>query len=113
MLMMGMIQKTDKLDARGLNQLQRAGRLPEVWIPQGELRDRRELPRTRMVLVQQRTRLKNRVHATLSKYALTLSGISDLFRQRGHLWLREQLQALPPHTAYTLSGLLDTLEMLS
>jgi hypothetical protein len=32
-LMMGMINKTDKLDARGLNRLQRAGPLPEVWIP--------------------------------------------------------------------------------
>lgn len=112
-LMMGMINKTDKLDARGLNRLQRAGTLPEVWIPQGELRDRRELPRTRMVLVQQRTRLKNRVQATLSKHALTRPGISDLFGQRGRRWLQEQLPALPPHTAYTLSALLDTLEVLS
>jgi hypothetical protein len=40
-LMMGMINKTDKLDARGLNRLQCAGTLPEVWIPQGDLRDRR------------------------------------------------------------------------
>jgi hypothetical protein len=32
-LMMGMINKTDKLDARGLNRLQRAGTLPAVWIP--------------------------------------------------------------------------------
>jgi transposase len=69
-LMMGMINKTDKLDARGLNQLQRNGTLPTVWIPPGELRDQRDLPRTRMVLVRQRTRLKNRIHATLAKYAL-------------------------------------------
>ncbi len=32
-LMLGMINKTDKLDARGLNRLQRAGTLPAVWIP--------------------------------------------------------------------------------
>lgn len=112
-LMMGMINKTDKLDAQGLNRLQRAGTLPEVWIPRGALRDQRELPRTRMVLVQQRTRLKNRIHATLTKYALVLPNVSDLFGQRGRLWLHEQLQALPPHTAYTLAGLLDTLELLS
>jgi hypothetical protein len=55
-LMMGMINKTDKLDARGLNQLQRNGTLPTVWIPPGELRDQRDLPRTRMVLVRQRVR---------------------------------------------------------
>ncbi len=38
-LMMGMIHKTDKLDAHGLNRLQRAGTLPPVWIPPAELRD--------------------------------------------------------------------------
>ena len=32
-LMMGAINKTDKLDVRGLNQLQRNGTLPTVWIP--------------------------------------------------------------------------------
>src|SRR5919106_362 len=60
-LMMGEINKTDKLDVRGLNHLQRNGTLPTVWIPPGELRDQRDLPRTRMVLVRQRTQLKNRI----------------------------------------------------
>src|SRR5262245_17529534 len=60
-LMMGEINKTDKLDARGLNRLQRSGTLPTVWIPPGEVRDQRDLPRTRMVLVRQRTQLKNRI----------------------------------------------------
>ena len=43
-LMMGEINKTDRLDARGLNRLQRNGTLPTVWIPPGELRDQRDLP---------------------------------------------------------------------
>src|SRR5207302_9331779 len=38
-LMMGEVNTTDKLDVRGLNQLQRTGTLPTVWIPPGELRD--------------------------------------------------------------------------
>src|SRR5262245_46863408 len=63
--MMGEINKTDRLDVRGLNRLQQAGTLPRVWIPPGGLRDQRDLPRTRMVLVGQRTQLKNRIHATL------------------------------------------------
>jgi len=63
-LMLGMVNKTDKLDARGLNRLQRTGTLPTVWIPPGALRDQRDLPRTRMVLTRERTRLKNRIHAT-------------------------------------------------
>ena len=48
-LMMGHYNKNDKLDARGMNLLQRNGTLPEVWIPPREIRDARDLPRTRMV----------------------------------------------------------------
>src|SRR5713101_4381498 len=78
-LMMGQINKTDKLDAQGLNRLQRNGTLPMVWIPPGPLRDLRELTRTRLVLVAQRTRLKNRLTATLAKYGLGVQGYSDAF----------------------------------
>ena len=53
-LMMGMVNKSDKLDAQGMNRLQRTGTLPTVWIPSSLVRDARELPRTRMVLSQQR-----------------------------------------------------------
>jgi hypothetical protein len=61
---------TDRLDARGMNRLQRSGTLPTVWIPPGELREKRELFRTRMVFTRQRTRLKNRIHASGGKVRL-------------------------------------------
>jgi hypothetical protein len=48
-LMRGQINKTDQLDARGLNQRPRNGTRPTGWIPPGELRDQRDLPRPRMV----------------------------------------------------------------
>jgi transposase len=111
-LMMGMINKTDKLDARGLNQLQRNGTLPTVWIPPGALRDQRDLPRTRMVLVRQRTQLKNRIHAVLAKYALHDLEVSDLFGAQGRDLLRQRLARLPPHTAYTTQHLLEQVEEL-
>lgn len=38
-LLMGHINKTDKLDARGLAMLNLNGSLPAVWIPPAELRD--------------------------------------------------------------------------
>jgi transposase len=82
-LMSDMINKTDKLDARGLNRLQRTGTLPTVWIPPAEVRDQRDLPRTRMVIARERTRLKNRVHATLAKYAIPAPDVSDLFGVEG------------------------------
>jgi transposase len=111
-LMMGEINKTDTLDARGLNRLQRAGTLPTVWIPPGELRDQRDLPRTRMVLVRQRTQLKNRIHATLAKYALHDIEVSDLFGVRGRTLLRQRLDLLPAHTAYATQRLLEQVENL-
>jgi transposase len=112
-LMMGMFNKTDKLDARGLNRLQRTGTLPTVWIPPGPLRDQRDLPRTRMVLMKQRTQLKNRVHATLAKYAVSVSEVSDLFGQRGQALLRERLPQLPLHTRYATERLLAQVTALS
>ena len=77
--MMGWVNKSDRLDVRGLNHLQRSGTLPTVWIPPQDLRDKRDLPRTRMYLVAQRSRLKNRIHATLAKYALRIGDVSDIF----------------------------------
>lgn len=87
-VMIGCINKTDRLDARGLNRLQRAGTLPTVWIPPGGLRDQRELPRARMYLVHQRSGLKCRVHAAVAKYGLSIPGVSDLFGVRGQRVLR-------------------------
>lgn len=111
-LMMGEINKTDRLDARGLNRLQQSGTLPTVWIPPGELRDQRDLPRTRMVLVRQRTQLKNRIHATLAKYALHDFEVSDLFGVHGRALLRQRVTLLPPHTAYATQQLLEQIERL-
>ena len=111
-LMSGSINKTDKLDARGLNRLQRSGTLPTVWIPPRELRDARELPRTRMVLVRQRTQLKNRIHANLAKYGLKASGVTDLFGVRGRRIVDDLLNELPTETRYATQSLLEELDHL-
>ncbi|MFN3286638.1 MAG: IS110 family transposase [bacterium] len=111
-LMLGSVNKTDRLDARGLIRLQRAGTLPTVWIPPRELRDMRELPRVRMVLVAQRTRLKNRIHATFTKYGIPLPQIADLFGKRGRRELAARLTHLPPHTSFVAFRLLTEVERL-
>jgi len=109
-LMMGMVNKSDKLDAKGMNRLQRAGTLPTVWIPPSSVRDARELPRTRMVLSRQRTQLKNRVHATLGKYGYTVQGVSDAFGKKGRQIVTELMAKLPPHTEQALGLVLDQLD---
>lgn len=112
-LMMGCINKTDKLDVRGLNRLQRTGTLPTVWIPPGQLRDERELPRTRMVFGAERTRLKNRIHSVLAKYGLTDFGeLSDIFGKAGREVIRGYLKQLPSQTRYTARGLLRQLDVV-
>jgi len=70
-VMMGNVNKSDKLDAKGLVTLLRNGTLPTVWLPPAAVRDERELPRTRMSFCTQRTAWKNRIQATLAKYALS------------------------------------------
>jgi transposase len=109
-LMMGNVNKNDKLDAKGMNRLQRTGTLPTVWIPSSSVRDARELPRTRMVLSRQRTQLKNRVHATLGKYGYVVEGASDAFGQRGRKIVGELLSKLPHHTQEALQRILDQLD---
>lgn len=111
-VMMGQVNKTDKLDARGLNHLQRNGTLPTVWIPPAPLRDAREMPRARMALVGQRTQLKNRVHATLAKYGIPAPAVSDLFGIKGRQMLTPLLAELPQHTAAVTGELLEQLDHL-
>ena len=106
-VMLGCINKTDKLDVHGLNRLQRTGTLPTVWIPPAGLRDQRELPRVRMFLVRHRSRLKNRIQAELTKYGVPVLGVSDPFGRKGQALLRANLEELPPVTRQMTEALLD------
>ena len=112
-LMMGNVNKSDKLDAKGMNRLQRTGTLPTVWIPSSAVRDARELPRTRMVFSRQRTQLKNRVHATLAKYGLVVEGASDAFGKKGRQIVEQLVAKLPPHTEQALGRVLEQLDHVS
>jgi hypothetical protein len=59
--------KTDRLDARTLAKLLRAGALEEVWMPDERTRARRRLCSRRAALVRARTRAKNEAHAVLAR----------------------------------------------
>lgn len=109
-LMMGQTNKTDKLDARGLARLLRNGTLPSVWLAPGELRDERELPRTRMALSKICTSLKNRIHATFAKYGMEFPEVSDVFGVSGRKLLLESCSSLPPETRRCFKQELETLK---
>ena len=110
-LMMGLINKTDKLDVHGLNRLQQNGTLPTVWIPPAALRDLRELTRTRLVLVASRTRLKNRLNATLAKHGLNITA-SDPFGVGARQQWEKHLSELPPQTQFVTGQLLAQVDFL-
>lgn len=109
--MMGGINKTDKLDARGLAVLSLNGTLPKIWIPPGELRDQRELTRMRIFLVHIRTALKNRIHATFGKYAISFE-VSDIFGVQGRQLIEGRMGELPPETRRSVGEQLELLDQL-
>lgn len=111
-VMMGNVNKTDKLDAKGLAKLLHLDSLPTVWLPPGEIRDERELHRTRMALTKLRTALKNRMHATLAKYGIRGNENSDIFVGAGRAWLESVLVQLPPETGRCVTQELEALDAL-
>jgi transposase len=78
--------KTDRIDARVLADLLRAGYLPEVWQPDAATRRLRGLTHRRAGLVADRTGLKNRIHATLAMRLIPVPW-AKLFSEKGLAWL--------------------------
>jgi transposase len=79
-------KKTDKVDARKLALLLKAGLISESYVPPGYLREMRALVRHRLSLVRLRTMQKNKVHAILDKYGYRCER-SDLYGKAGRAWL--------------------------
>lgn len=111
-ILMGNVNKTDKLDAEGLATLQYLGSLPSVWLPPGELRDEREIPRTRMALSKIRTALKNRKHSTLAKYAPSLNTDSDIYAPKWRQPLIDQISSMPAETHRCMQQELELLDLV-
>jgi transposase len=102
--------KTDRIDAWVLAELARRDLVPALWLPDPAVRGARERARFRLHLVQQRTRLKNRVHASLIAHGHPCP-LSDLFGAKGRALL-ERLE-LPQPWQGTLAAslrLIDELE---
>jgi transposase len=74
--------KTDTIDARVLAELSWRDLVPAIWLPDPSIRRERELARFRVHLVQHRTALKNRIHATLVTFGHPCP-VSDLFGLAG------------------------------
>lgn len=81
--------KDDKIDSNILADLLRADLIPESFVPDKEHRELRQLVRTRIDLVHNRTTFKEKVHAILAKYEYEDEcPVTDIFSKKGVEWLR-------------------------
>ena len=84
--------KTDKKDARWLARLLRYGLVPASFIPPKNIRELRDLTRTRRKLVGEMTRQKNRIQKILQDANIKLSSVTtSVFGVSGDAMIRSLL----------------------
>ncbi len=89
-------RKTDITDSRWIAQLELNGLITPSRIFAGEMYDLRSLTRSRELLVQNRTELKNKIHHLLDSASIRLSSVlSDLFGKSGTIILKGLIQNKP------------------
>ena len=81
--------KTDEKDAFHLAQQLSHGHLPEVHMPGRLIRDLRVYENARVALVEERTRLKNRIHAAFLMHGI-VTGRKHLSSRKGREKLRRE-----------------------
>lgn len=89
-------RKTDVTDSRWIAQLELNNLIMPSRIFAGEMYDLRSLTRSRELLVQNRTELKNKIHHIFDSASIRLSSVlSDLFGKSGTIILQGLVQNKP------------------
>lgn len=112
-------RKTDITDSRWIAQLELNDLITPSRIFAGEMYDLRSLTRSRELLVQNRTELKNKIHHLLDSANIRLSSVlSDIFGKSGSIILKglaqnkplyEIINTLPKRTRASSDALTSTL----
>ncbi|MDR4491505.1 MAG: IS110 family transposase [Candidatus Nitrosocosmicus sp.] len=102
--------KTDKLDARILCHLLRSNLIPESYVAPDSIREDRSILRLRINLVQDRTRIANRVHSLLDKYDMD-QPCSHLVGKKGLNWLKSL--KLDGNDQFQLNNHINNIEFLN
>jgi transposase len=104
--------KSDKVDARKLAQLLRAGLLSPVYHGEHGTRDLKELVRSYEYLVEDSTRVMNRIKALYRSRAISCAG-TDVYKVKGReVWLEKLLESGTRTRAARLYAELDHLTSL-
>jgi len=101
--------KTDKVDARTLAELLRAGLIPEAYQVKPERRELRELTRGRLRLIQWRGTLQSTLWNQAAKYNVRISGSQWRYPDKLQQWLEPQL---PPAALLQAQLLVEQIRQL-
>lgn len=96
--------KTDKVDAKTLADLLRAGLIPEAHMQMGNQRDLRELTRARLRMIHRRERLQSSLWNLAAKYNVNIHDVESTWRHPDQL--RQWLEAQLPPVSYLEANLL-------
>lgn len=105
----GATAKNDRNDSFSLALLLAVGTLPTVWVPDQETQQDRDLLRYRNTLIQEQTRIKNRVRAQLAEHGVRCNA-SDIQGHDARLFLLKLTLRLPRAARTVLTCQLETLE---
>jgi transposase len=83
--------KTDKVDAKTLAELLRAGLIPEAYQAKPVRRELRELTRGRLRMIQWRGKLQSTMWGLAAKYNVQISGTQWRYLEKLQGWLQPQL----------------------
>jgi transposase len=103
--------KNDRNDSFNLALLLCLGILPTVWTPDQETLQDREILNYRHSLIQQQTRIKNRIRAQMAEHGLTWDG-SDLTSACSQRFLMTLKNRLPWASKEVLTNQLEELELI-
>lgn len=101
--------KTDKVDAKTLAELLRAGLIPEAYQITRDRRELRELTRGRLRLIQWRGRLQSTLWNQAIKYNVQISGTQWRYLDKLGDWLQPQL---PPAANLQVQLMLEQISQL-
>jgi transposase len=104
--------KTDSRDTIKLAHLLAANLVPAVWVPPVPVRELRALVSHRKRLVNQRTQVRNRLHAVLHRHNLTLPPGKPFAAHQQEWWLSLDLSASEKLRVQQDLSLLHSLEEL-
>ncbi len=79
--------KTDKVDANALCDLARGNLLPTCYVPEKDIRELREIARTRISLGKVKGNFKNHIRGVMDRKRIEYPG-SELFNNKGIKWLK-------------------------